>query len=95
MCAVSFIGDHYSDKWQPLVNPPQPSTTTVSFFPVVTREEFEALRRDVLEMKALLKRAKKYDEDNGEPNCEMADKIAVLRKVAELVGVDLDDVFHG
>lgn len=44
-------------------------------------------------MKELLKRAKKYDEDNGEPNCEMADKVAVLKRVAELVGVSLDEIF--
>ena len=33
-------------------------------------------------MVALLKRAKKYDEENGEPNCEMDEKMALLRKVA-------------
>lgn len=51
------------------------------------------LKRDVEEMKTLLKRAKKYDEDNGEPDCEMADKIAFLRRVAAAVGVSLTDVF--
>jgi hypothetical protein len=43
-------------------------------------------------MKALLKRAKEYDERNGEPECEMDEKMAVLRKLAEMVGVNLDDV---
>ena len=43
----------------------------------------------------LLKRAKKYDEDNGEPDCEIDEKMDVLRKVAKLVGVDLDEVLRG
>lgn len=58
-----------------------------------TQEEFDALKQEVLEMKELLKRAKKYDEDNGEPDCEMDDKIATLKKVADLVGVDLSEIF--
>jgi len=58
----------------------------------VSREEFDRLKRDVEEMKALLKRAKEYDERNGEPDCEIDEKMATLRKVAELVGVNLDDV---
>ena len=59
----------------------------------VTREEFEALRKEVLEMKALLIRAKVYDEANNQPNCEMEDKIAILKRVAEMVGVSLEEVF--
>ena len=44
-------------------------------------------------MKALLIRAKKYDEDNNEPHCEMEDKVELLKKVAKYVGVDLKEVF--
>jgi hypothetical protein len=60
--------------------------------PQITRKEFDALRREVMQMKELLKRAKKYDEEHGEPDCEMDDKVAILRKIASLVGVNLDDV---
>lgn len=51
------------------------------------------LRRDVDEMKALLKRAHQYDIDNDEPHCEMDEKVAILKAVAEALGVDLGDVF--
>lgn len=61
--------------------------------PPITREEFDELRKEVLEMKEILKVAVKYDEKHNEPHCELDEKIAVLRKVAELVGVSLDDVF--
>lgn len=91
MCTASMIIDYYNDKWRN----PQPWTqipVSIPVHPNITREEFDALKRDVLEMKELLKRAKKYDEDNGEPDCEMEEKVALVRKVCELVGVNLDDI---
>lgn len=87
MCTVSMIGDHYRDKWMPVY--PAPSIN----IPAVSREEFEALKREILDLKALLKKAKKYDEDNGEPKCEMDTKIAFLKAMAKELGVDLDDIF--
>lgn len=87
MCTVSMIGDHFNDKWkQPLY---QQIFTNI---PDVSRAEFEALKKEVEEMKALLKRAKEYDEKNNEPNCEIEEKMAMLRKFADAVGIDLDDV---
>jgi len=98
MCVVSMIGDHFHDKWKDnqLVNPNpfQPITTTGTYtFDLVTRSEFEALKKEVLEMKELLKRAVEYDKNNNQPHCEMDEKVALLKKVAELVGISLDDVF--
>lgn len=102
MCAVSFVGDHYRDKWAPLPGTIWPyqsgtgfSTGSTQVYPApASKEDVDALRKEVLEMKELLKRAKKYDEDNGEPNCEMDDKMAYLRKVAGSVGVEIDDVLR-
>ena len=87
MCTVSMIGDHFSEKWK---RPPyQQIFTNISD---VSRAEFQALKKEVEEMKALLKRAKEYDEKNNEPNCEIEEKMAMLRKFADAVGIDLDDV---
>lgn len=88
MCTVSMIGDHFDDKWRqpyytPIIQDPQ----------YATKEEIEALRQEVLEMKKLLKAAVKYDTENNEPNCQMEEKIAMLKKVAEIVGVDIEEVF--
>ena len=69
--------------------------TSYSFISNVTREEFEKLRQEVHEMKELLRKAKIYDEVNNEKDCEMESKMEFLRKVAKLVGVDLDDVLKG
>jgi len=102
MCVVSFIGNHYEDKWKPLIpytspNQQQPQTTARGldnlFVKSVSKQEFDALKKEVEEMKALLKKAKIYDEVNNEPNCEMEDKVAFLKKIADLVGVTLEDVF--
>jgi hypothetical protein len=51
------------------------------------------LKKEVEEMKELLKRAVEYDERNNEPHCEIEEKVEVLKKVAELLGVDLDSIF--
>jgi hypothetical protein len=103
MCTVSMIGDHYGDKWNPL-NPgiqgtqPYPQPKTVEDWsqilnPPVRKSDFDALKKDVEEMKALLKRAIKYDEMNNEPHCEMEEKVALLKAVAKMVGVDLSEIF--
>lgn len=99
MCSVSMIGDHYRDMWQPkpwypsLPAVPMPQTSPIIINqPEISRAEFDELKRQVLEMKELLKRAKKYDEDNGEKDCEIDEKMDVLRRIAKLVGVDLNDV---
>lgn len=89
MCTYSMIADHFTDKWQrspvyaPFFHPPVNGTDHVS------RLEFEALRKEVADVKELLIKAKDYDARNGEPDCEMADKVELLRKIAKLVGVDL------
>ncbi len=95
MCTVSMIGDHYNDKWRPQPwYQSQPAIGGLFQPSAISRAEFDDLKRDVLEMKELLKRAKKYDEENGEPDCEMDEKMDLLRKVAKLVGVDLAEVLQ-
>lgn len=92
MCTVSMVMDHYRDKWYPTTLPTT-DLLQVPFVSPVSRQEFDQLKRDVDEMKALLRRAKQYDVDNGEPDCEMDEKVALVRKVADAVGVDLSDLF--
>lgn len=93
-----MIGDHYNDKWReqyPWTQPQVGTDSTVNIYPAsITREEFDELKRDVAEMKELLKRAKIYDEEHGEPDCQKDEKIALLKKIAELVGIDMEDVFE-
>ena len=95
-----------SPNWPPVpgdrvypIYPSQPSVPsvpntpiTVPVVPAITREEFDRLREDVIQIKDLLKRAIKYDEEYTEPHCEVDEKVAFIKKLAEYVGVDLTDV---
>lgn len=97
MCVVSIIGDYYRDKFTnpqqwPGIQPYVQTSPTFILPPPITREEFENLKKEVAEMQVLLRRAKVYDAENGEPACEMEEKVNLLRRVAQLVGVDLRDV---
>jgi len=98
MCVVSNVGDYWRDSLpqkpyypaiQPFINIPNNPV------PEISRKEFDALKKDVKELKKLLIAAKKYDEAVGEPNCELEKKIAIIKKLAGLVGISVDQVFGG
>jgi hypothetical protein len=99
MCVVSMIMDDYWKRnkddsqrhIQPTIYPYSPSPSSLPI-PTISREEFDELKRDIKELKKLILAAKKYDEATGQPDCEQAEKMALLRKLAELVGVDLSDL---
>jgi len=105
MCVVSMVGDHYNDKWKdwqpqswpyPTTRPIQPvisPNTNITWPQGVSQVEFDKLKSEVLEMKKLLERALEYDKKNNEPHCEMEDKVKLLKQVAALVGVSLEDIF--
>lgn len=100
MCVVSMIGDHYDEKWWPQIQPQQSpfdkttiTTNDLEKWLAPSKKEFDALKKEVEEMKKLLQKALEYDKKNNEPHCEMEDKVALLKKVAELVGVSLEDIF--
>ena len=94
MCVVSMVGDHFNDIWQPKLPPGRTyPTDDLRSFLAPSREEFNALKKEVENMIKLLERAIKYDKDNNEPACEIEEKVALLKKVAELVGVSLEDIF--
>lgn len=87
MCVVSMIGDDWRNRnfdWSDYFIKPDNSPT---------REEFEALKKELESLKKLLKAAKIYDEETGQPNCEMDAKVDLIKKLAEIVGVDLEDIF--
>lgn len=98
MCTVSNIGDDWQKRWpQNPVNPfgPQPSQIPQQVFvgSNITREEFDTLKREVKALKKLLEAGKKYDETTGQPDCHMDDKVALIKKIAGLVGVDVSKIF--
>lgn len=91
MCTMSMIVDHQHDWWLrryeqmlPYVGPVPPSQT-IMVQPMVTPEE-------IAEFRDLLERARKYDREHGQPDCELAEKKQKLKDLAELMGVDISFV---
>lgn len=100
MCVVSMVGDDWTRRLpdqHPWIDPfregSYPHPTPNNIYPEVSREEFDKLKKDVEEMKKQLEKAKAQDIADGVPDCEMEEKVALLKKIAELVGVDLSTVW--
>lgn len=87
---VSNVGDGWAEKFPdkyPQFHPPH-------IYPAgVSQSDFDALRKEVKELKELLKAAKKFDAATGQPDCEMDEKVKLIKAIAKLVGVDLGEVF--
>lgn len=90
MCVVSMVSDHYLEKWDSRWNMNNPNPFYLNN--TISRYEFEELKKEVKELKELLIRAKKYDEEHHEHQCETEEKVRLLKEVAKLVGVELSDV---
>lgn len=71
MCAVSYIGDNWKPSF-PNIPWQEREVPVNSTFVIegVSQEDFNQLKKEVLELKKLLKAAKIYDDENGEPECE-------------------------
>lgn len=95
MCMVSNIGDNWKDqfpeKWP---NPPPNFIPQQQLVHVdISQADFDALKKEVEERKKLLEAAKRFDEKTGQPECEMDDKVKLIKEIAKFLGVDLGDVF--
>jgi len=100
MCIVSSVGDEYQRTW-PYRHPEVPWTTdpnktyhlTYPDVDKVSKKEFDELKKEVEALKELLKAAKIYDEATGQPDCEVDEKVDFIKKLGELLGVDMSEVF--
>jgi hypothetical protein len=79
MCTVSFVMEARRDDWQRRIE------IFPSSVPPVLPHEVEEFRR-------LLDRARQYDRDHGEPNCELEEKRRALKKLAKAMGLEIDFV---
>lgn len=88
MCSVSMVTDNWSRKggW-PLMLP--------NVIEYATKAELAALRRELEELKAELKKARAKDIEENAPDCKMKESVELVRELAEKLGVDLEDVFDG
>lgn len=100
MCVVSAVGDDWSrpqrwPNWPGQVPFPNrlPSDPIPNVLDRVTRQEFDELKALVMKMKEELEAARAEDIADGNPDCEMEDKVIILKKIAEAFGFDLSGVF--
>lgn len=100
MCVVSNIGTGWAEDfpqrypWAPPFLPPVAPAPVTIITTGVDQEEFDRLKQEVEELKKLLAAAKEFDAATGQRDCEMDEKVALIKRVAEYVGVDLQDVFE-
>ncbi len=103
MCIISMIGDNWRDNSLPNWPLPVQQYATSSDIAVVQKAfdeykrkndaEVKRLKEEMEALKKLLLAAKEYDEATGQPDCELDEKVAVIKKVAELLNVDMSEVF--
>ena len=91
MCSQSVIMGDFNDRhgWTWPINPVNP-------FPAPSgpsQVEFDKLAAEVKALKKLLKAAQAFDEATGQKDCEQDEKVELLRRIAEHVGVDVSDLF--
>lgn len=92
MCVYSMVMDHYHDKWnqppykfpqlpEPMVRPIEPPALPKP----ITADEIDEFRR-------LLERARKYDVETGQRDCETDEKRKRLLDLAKELGVEISFV---
>jgi hypothetical protein len=91
VCVYSMVVDHYYDDWFQ-----RRWTTTVPDFeirPVVVPAALPwqvPTQAEIDEFRKLLDRAREYEKRNNEPDCELEEKKARVRKLAEELGIKVD-----
>ena len=86
MCVVSAVIDNY-EQWRPDI--------FKGFEPVhvwATKQEIEELRKEIQMLKDILVKAKLFDDEIGQMDCEKVEKVAILKKIAKALDIDLDGV---
>lgn len=101
MCVTSAVSDYFKDQLpnrHPWVQPTYRAGAGGGLGMMIsppTRQEFQALQKEVQELRVLIMAAKKYDEQTAQPNCELEEKITLIKEIAKMVGVDMTGVILG
>lgn len=96
MCMISFVGDEFNRSVQeryPVLTVSNNLPSTYVINSGISREEFDKLKVELEAIKKVLIAAKIYDEETGQKDCEQAEKVALLKRLAELCNVDLSEIF--
>ncbi len=84
MCVMSMIIQDRIDKWYDYLPPPGwPSDIAPITFPKIPSQE------EITDFWRLYEKAKEYDRQNGEPECEDTKKKALLSQLAKQLGIEI------
>lgn len=96
MYSVSLVGDQRQPPWPgnwPNAVPPYNPPISMPLVPQVNRQEFDRLKAEVEQMRKELEAARAQDIAEGNPDCEMEEKVVMLKAIAKAFGIDLSGVF--
>lgn len=95
---VSNVMDSYTPWWDDKNNPNNPNTPpftpekVTDWINSVPRMEFEALKKEVKELRKVIEAAAEFDKKTNQPNCHNDEKLALLKALADALGVDLSNI---
>ena len=100
MCVYSMVVDHYHDKWAPYVPyyPTVPAWPAVPNIPLplptitITPVTPQVTAAEIAEFRQLLDRARQYDKEHNEPDCDLQEKKDALKIIADRLGIDVSFV---
>lgn len=91
MCVVSMIFDYEYDKWKRNIQPwkKYPYDPNTPYVPpyIPTPQPKLPTQEEIDEFYELLKRAKKYDKENNQKDCETEEKKKKLKDLAKELGI--------
>ncbi len=102
MCIVSNVGDDWQRRRLPEIWPntlpyPYERKDPVDISQYIRRpdllKDVIELRKQIEEMRKELEAAREQDVAEGNADCEMEDKVAILKQIAKLFDIDLSKVF--
>jgi hypothetical protein len=99
MCTYSVISDDWQQRFPArfpdisrYLRPSNVLPAVITMPSEVTKEEFDRLKHELEELKKLIVAAKAFDKATNQCDCETEEKTALIRRLCEMVGVDISDL---
>lgn len=95
MCVYSMVVDHFTDKWKDNLKPIHPwvkpsiEPEDIHWYPPPTPVKFPT-QDEINDFYKLLERAKQYDKDTNQVDCELESKKKALEDLAKLLGIQIE-----
>lgn len=88
MCVVSYVVDYGDNFFFKKYYGPGPNISP-TFDPILSK--LDEIKRELEQLKEVLKAAKIFDDKTGQPDCTKEEKWNLIKRLAEMAGVDLSE----